>query len=816
MIRPRWRKILRDIWRNKRRTVLVVLSIAVGVFAVGTVAIMRDIVTGDMVASYEAANPPSAILYVDGSFDDKMVESIKRIPQVAEVEGRRQIYVRFQHPQSDTWYAMRLYTAPDYENMRIGILRPEEVFGMDPDRWPEPGVYPPPDRQILIERTSVLPGLALGLAPDARQGDTVRVETPSGAIREMALAGMVYDSVHGSAPWTGMAYGYVTRDTAEWLGYPRTYNELHMRVTGDRYDVNHIEEVAAEIENRLERSGLDVTRVQIPTPGKLPQDGIFQALVILLTVLGVASLFLSVFLLVNTVSALLTQQVRQIGVMKTIGARTGQIVRLYLGMVILFGLAALAIAAPLSVWAGRYIINFMSLLVDFTLGGFRLSPSVLLIQAGLAILVPLVAGLVPILSGARITVREAITSYGVSSSEFGRSRIDRLVKGLTGLPAPIALSFRNTFRNKSRLVLTLITLSLAGTIFIAVLNVRASLQQTMEEMIQYWAYDVSVDLNQPYRLSRLESIALGVPGVEIVEGWATGSSYRVRPDGSAGEDIYLQAPPAGSVMINPILEEGRWLAPGDDNALVVSANLLTEEPDLKMGDELVLKINNDETQWQIVGVVRYAAPVAFAYMNNEYLAPLLGTPGRVSGLRIITDRHDSASRTRIAEALEAQFAEAGLDVGAVQTISQARASSEMLFQIVIMLLMSMAILLAAVGGIGLAGTMSLNVLERIREVGVLRAIGAGHGAVLQVVIVEGVLIGLLSWVAGALLAYPVGKPIANAVGVATVGMAVSYKVSIGGMLFWLAAVVVISAVASYFPAQQAANLSVRQVLAYEQ
>ena len=123
MIRPRWRKILRDIWRNKRRTVLVVLSIAVGVFAVGTVAIMRDIVTGDMVASYEAANPPNAILYIDGSFDDKMVESVKRIPQVAEAEGRRQIYVRFQHPQSETWYAMRLYAAPDYENMRIGILR---------------------------------------------------------------------------------------------------------------------------------------------------------------------------------------------------------------------------------------------------------------------------------------------------------------------------------------------------------------------------------------------------------------------------------------------------------------------------------------------------------------------------------------------------------------------------------------------------------------------------------------------------------------------------------------------------------------------
>jgi putative ABC transport system permease protein len=72
MISPRWRKILRDIWRNRRRTILVVLSIAVGVFAVGTVAIMRDLATGDMMASYESANPPSAIVYVNGSFDDRM------------------------------------------------------------------------------------------------------------------------------------------------------------------------------------------------------------------------------------------------------------------------------------------------------------------------------------------------------------------------------------------------------------------------------------------------------------------------------------------------------------------------------------------------------------------------------------------------------------------------------------------------------------------------------------------------------------------------------------------------------------------------
>jgi putative ABC transport system permease protein len=350
----------------------------------------------------------------------------------------------------------------------------------------------------------------------------------------------------------------------------------------------------------------------------------------------------------------------------------------------------------------------------------------------------------------------------------------------------------------------------------AVVNVRTSLLQTIDDIVEYWKFDITVNFNQPYRLGRLELLAKSVPGVQAVEGWGSAGSFRIRPDGSEGEDIYLEAPPAGSTMINPTVVQGRWLLPGDENALVVSASLLTDEPDLRVGGPLTLDINGEETTWNIVGAVRIAQPVPFAYTNYDYLASLIGGTGRVSTLDITTDRHDPAYRTQVAEALEAVFTDAGLNVGGVQTISQIRASIEVLFNIIITLLMSMVILLAIVGAIGLAGTMSLNVLERIREIGVLRAIGASNGAVLQVVIVEGVLIGMLSWAIGALLALPVGKVIASAIGKVTLNADVSYTVSIAGIFLWLAIVTVISAVASFFPAQQAADLSVREVLAYEQ
>jgi putative ABC transport system permease protein len=111
--------------------------------------------------------------------------------------------------------------------------------------------------------------------------------------------------------------------------------------------------------------------------------------------------------------------------------------------------------------------------------------------------------------------------------------------------------------------------------------------------------------------------------------------------------------------------------------------------------------------------------------------------------------------------------------------------------------------------------MSTNVLERTREIGVMRAIGASDGAVLQIVIVEGVIIGLISWFLGASLAFPVGALLANTVGLVLFQTALPYVFSGGGLATWLGIVVVLAVVASFLPAWRASRLTVREVLAYQ-
>jgi putative ABC transport system permease protein len=140
---------------------------------------------------------------------------------------------------------------------------------------------------------------------------------------------------------------------------------------------------------------------------------------------------------------------------------------------------------------------------------------------------------------------------------------------------------------------------------------------------------------------------------------------------------------------------------------------------------------------------------------------------------------------------------------------------EVTFSAVIVLALVMAGLLALVGGLGLMGTLSINVLERTREIGVMRAIGASDRSVARIFIVEGVIIGVISWVLGSVLALPLGQTLSVGIGMAFLQAPLRYAFAWSGVAIWLVAVLVLSAVASFLPARNASRLTVRDVLAYE-
>lgn len=793
---PRWRKVLSDLWSNKLRTLLVVLSIAVGVFGTGTIVSAYIIIDRDIDADFLSVNPHSAILYTE-PYNEELLKTAAQVPGVAMTEGRSSFVTRVAKGAGD-WRNIQVTGIPPLDTIKINRLRYDKPIMLG-------------NQEILMERSNKL------IAQDIQVGDIVRLEVSNERVRELKVVGFVHDINTFPAPISGQLNGYVNLETMDWLGQGDRFNQILLTVSEGGSDEAHVREIGTAVADRIERSGFPVYFTLVFRPGGHPFKSIVTSLLALMSGLGVFLVFLSGFLVINTVSALLTQHVRQIGVMKAVGAKVYQIGMMYIVLVIIFGLLAALVAVPLSALAGRALSAFVASFMNFDLSDAKIPVESIVVQFVVALGVPVFAAIWPIWRGTRLTIREAISNYGLGQGHFGQGLIDRTLEKVRFLSRPLLISLRNTFRRKGRLLLTLSTLTLAGAIFIAVFNTRASLNQTIEETFGYFLSDINIDLERPYRMRQIEQLALSVPGVAEVEGWL-GATAQIMQDGEdTGEQVQIIAPPSTSTLIDPVLTSGRWLIPEDDKAVVIGNHLIQRRPDLKVGDTLTFDIQGRESKWTIVGIFKMAGNVEppMVYVNGEVLARELNYLGRTTAFRAVTHLHDKQSQERVSEALQARLDAAGVQVSNIQISTVLQEQNEVSTNILMVFLLSMAILIAVVGGLGLMGTMSMNVIERTREIGVLRAIGASDGAVLKLVLVEGLLIGMISWGLGALLAVPISQGLSAAVGLSFVTVPLPFVFSWDGFLIWLVVVLILSALASFLPAYGASRLTVRDVLAYE-
>lgn len=802
MLRARWYKVINDLFGNKTRTLLIVLSMSVGLFALGIILSARTILSDGLAESFATIHPSSGTVRTTELFDEDFIQSIRKMEDVQEVDARRNISARVQ-TASGEWKNITIFVVADYDDIRVNKVASQS------------GAWPPPEREILIERA------ALSVI-DSQVGDVILVRFPNDVERHVRIAGSAYDPAQLPAQLDGTPYGYITFDTLKWFGEPYGFNELHVIATHPE-DKDWAQQAVNRVKDKAEKSGYTIPLSMTAEPGQLPMNDVLQGILLLMGLLGVLSLFLSIFLVVNTVSALLTQQKRQIGVMKAVGGSTLQILGMYFVMVLAYGVMALLLAIPFGVYGARELSGVLAVFFNFDLYSMDVPPQTYLIQIAVGLILPVLASLVPFLSSLRISAAEAMSSYTMGRGRFGKDWIDHLLSGanlwfMRNLSIrSILLSVRNTFRNKGRLTLTLITLTLGSATFISVFNVRASLSSTVEDMIKWFNCDMMLTLDRTYRADKVQLEAMNVPGVTQTDVWIQLPTRLVRSDDSESGMIYMFSPTVHpeSLIVAPTIAEGRWLMPGDDNAVVVPSAFLQDEPELHLGGDMVLKIDGKEHNFKIVGTYVGMAFLPLVYTNYDYVTQITNRVGEADALMVKMERHDPAYVDAATRALEDYFERIGVRVSMVTTINNERTEAGASFDAIVALLLVMAILLALVGGLGLMGTMSINVLERTREIGVLRAIGAPNRGVASVFILEGVVIGLMSWAMGAAVAIPMSQGLNQALGQAVMGVPLTYAYSMQGLWLWLVIVILLSVVASFIPARTASRLTVREVLAYE-
>jgi putative ABC transport system permease protein len=479
---------------------------------------------------------------------------------------------------------------------------------------------------------------------------------------------------------------------------------------------------------------------------------------------------------------------------------------------------ALIIAIPLGAAAGYGLASFASSLLGAEIGGFRVVPAAVATQVVVAFLIPLGAGFFPVNKGAKTNVRRAISNYRPAASAAKQSLLNRSGDWVRWISRPILLSFRNTFRKKGRLILTIFTLTVAGAVFIGVFNVRASMNHVMDQLMQHFLGDVTITFSQPYNVRKVERDLLSVPGVIGVEGWGGASAEILDEDDELVSDLSIVAPPLDTQLLDVDIVAGRWLRPDDENVMVLSDTIYDFYPNLQPGDTLNVEIvGGQEDEWEVVGVYSFVSMLGdpMAYANFETVADKIKLPNQASSFRIITtDRHGAALQALI-QRINQQLEDQDYTVQSIRAGETQRESSTTAINTLIIFLLIMALLTAFVGSIGLMGTMSINVLERTREIGVMRTIGAVDAVVMQSVIIEGLVIGLITWFIAIGLSYPISSALLNIIGQAMAGSSFDLVFTFLGVFVWLGVVVILSIIASVMPARNAAQLTINEVLAYE-
>jgi putative ABC transport system permease protein len=357
---------------------------------------------------------------------------------------------------------------------------------------------------------------------------------------------------------------------------------------------------------------------------------------------------------------------------------------------------------------------------------------------------------------------------------------------------------------------------MGGAIFISVFNVRVTLHDYIGQIGKYFRADVSLDFDKAYRLDEIQQAVTHVDGVVKAEGWQFVSGELLDDQDKVLENINVLSPPAKSTLIQPILVDGRWIQADDVRKLAVSEGALKYYPNLKAGDTVNLKIDGRKEAWEVIGIFKFVdREGVLAYAPYEYISRKNDQANRSSSFRVVTAQHDRAYQDAKAEELDKYLRDQGYKV----RISQAGSASldvavESLDTLVVFLLI-MAILTAVVGSMGLTGTMGMNVLERTREIGITRAIGADDRAVMRTVIAEGIVIGSISFVLAIILSIPFTYGLSTIVSLAVFQTPITVVFTYLGYAIWLALVLILSTVASILPARNAARLTIREVLAYE-
>jgi len=793
-------KIARDLLNDKKRTSIVILAMILGVFSVAVMVTSRDLLNQNLKDNFRRTNPASFTVVLDSIPKDLRSELIG-MSEIEDIEIRQRMLSRFRKDDG-SYTALSLFLVEDFDNQRIN------KFSL------ESGTFPSQNNEIVIERT----GKSIF---DLQLNGTYELTVSKLGKIPVILSGIVHDPGQAPSQMERTLYGYVRIDFASEEFIKSLKKEVKFTVLNNKYSLDHIVQVSSDVIKRIEKKGYKVYSSNVPPPGEHIHAAQMDSFMFLIMMFGILILLLSCFLIVNMMSAIMAKEIRQIGIMKAIGASTSKITFIYLSTVLILGAIATTIGASTGIWVGIRYAQFNLDLLNFTLFEQQVGIAALSLILFMGILLPAIIVYMPIRRSSKISIQKALNDYGVSETYKRKSSSKVLLEKL-GASKLFIFSWRNAFRRRARLALTLIPLILGGAVFISAFNIQLSSDQTIEKAYDTGKTEFYALFDTEYPVNDIMKVMDSTNGVISYELRNTASAIITHYENSLASQaikLPLVTVNRSSDISNLEMLEGSWLShhatTNSPKEIVINQIAADRFTKLTYGSQVDLMINGVTESFSIIGVKQdyFAGPQI--YISTKQYVLQADKKGLANVLIVDLGEPTVVEISDYIMDLELAFEEASIGVRALIKTSAARVGIVQHLILIFYICVILSIMILIVGGLGIMSTMSMNIIERKREIGILRAIGVTRRNLFKSLTYEGLTIGIISWVFSVILSIPISYYLGNKFYDMFFSSKILFTVSWVGLLAWFFVNVGISIVSLLLPAKGTTKQAVNELIAYE-
>ncbi|HET9015041.1 MAG TPA: ABC transporter permease [Thermomicrobiaceae bacterium] len=774
-------KNVRDVQRRPLRTVLTMIGVILGVAGVVAISFAGRNLAAAEQDTYASTRQPDITAYVSAA-PANILSLLSQRPGIVAVDSRAIQITRA--TTGSGWVNTRLVGVDDFSNMPLDTVQLVS------------GHYPGPGEIAFDASARKLTSIRIGdlVALQATANQPITYAHVSGFVRAPAtIDASILDEATAFMP---------AHDVRVLLG-SSSNNYLMIRVA----DPARASQIATTVKQLLSERGIATGSMTVKSPTNFTGSAELATLLLLLQVFSVVGAILSSFLVANTVAAIMVEETRQIGLIKALGGSRWQAMQPYLTFALMLGVTGSVLGWVAGLGGGELLTRYLAGLSGLTLPPFTLAPREFLLALGVGVAVTLTSSLLPAWSATRQRVSRLLANVGVVA-DFNRGITQWLTARVSRAGALVTMGLRNVTRRPVRAAITLTVVAVAVAAFVSTQAVNRSVSITVNHL--YALYDAQgfVLFGQPMGLD-FGSVLDQTPGVIAAEPWGnvTGSI------GSTQSDVWGM--PANTSIYTPRLVAGTWLTQSNPIAAVLTTNV-AQAVGASVGDVTTLDIGTHSTLVTVVGIVNDASTYLGAtttgkvFLQISDLQRIVGLSGTATLFALKLQATAPAAVDQELNAVEARFRQYA---PVTLPMYQDQESSRRAIDILTVMLDAMVTIVSLVGLAGIVNTLLINLTERRREYGVLRALGASGWQLMRLVLTEALGLTVLGFALGILIGYPLARWLVAITG----EQLFQLEFHLGALTVLLTFVVALAATAavSTVPGLVAGRLRPIQVLRYE-